>query len=419
MNDRPVIDLLLEAFLSGDAQRFDSIAETRAAECADVRVLLSTAAEGGVDLDLGLGLVPCEFVTPIFEGPRALMVSRHTAVQSRLTNGHSNVLLDYSIGFDSNFAERIRGIVNGEKVNQVDRDRIATVLMLKATNPRVQFDVQPFLIENTRFDRDQEDNLRPINTLVAFYMLDHLNWTAFKADPTQLKFDAPVEVLRARLAPVAEEFLTSLHASPRVLKREAIALGTQALLLRFATLWNKHRKPDARSVLRDLVEFSILEMGWLPLSELTLIWSATNTKQVAPFFGPIINPSKDFRKDVSGMAWDMTHLRALQDAARQTVLGSFFIPYFASLDERWRKLLRLNPIRIMLVDDTKHLANFGRARDVEFQQLLAEVMSERVAAEMTPAKIQARRRAARDLDREAMAQVAEREFKAWESGLRR
>jgi hypothetical protein len=279
----------------------------------------------------------------------------------------------------------------------------------------VQFDVQPFLIENTRFDRDQENNRRPLNTLVAFKMLDHLDWQAFHADPTQFRFNAPIEDLRERLEPQAEDFLTSLHASPLVLKREAMALGTQALLFRFANLWHATRKPDARAVLSGLVEFSILELGWLPLSELTLIWSAINTKQIAPFVGPIINPSTEFRKKVSGMAWDMTHLRALQDAARQTELSSFFIPYFASLDARWRELLRLNPIRIMLVDDTKRLANFSRTRDTEFQRLLSEMMSERVAAEMTKEKIQARRLAARDMDREAMAQIAEREFRLWEA----
>lgn len=418
MNDRPVIDLLFEAFLNDDTQRFDTVYATRAGECADLRMLLSTTAEGGVDLDLGLGLAPCEFVTPIFEGPRALMVSRHTAVQSRLANGRSNVLLDYSIGFDSNFAERVRGMVNGENVSQVDRDRVTTVLMLKATNPRVQFDVQPFLIENTRFDRDQENNLRPLNTLVAFYMLDHLDWQAFEADPTRFKFDAPVKDLRSSLVPAAEEFLTSLHASPQILKREAMALGTQALLLRFATLWNAKSKPDVRRVLSDLVDFSILELGCLPLAELTLIWSGINTKQVAPFFGPIINQSNELRKKISGMAWDMTHLRALHDAAKQTTLGSFFIPYFASLDTRWRELLRLNPIRIMLVDDSKHSANFGRTRDVEFQRTLGEIMSKRAVAEMTEAKIHARRLTARDLDREAMSQLAEREFHAWEDSRR-
>ncbi|MDG0836153.1 hypothetical protein [Roseateles saccharophilus] len=225
----------------------------------------------------------------------------------------------------------------------------------------------------------------------------------------------PADDLREQLKPKAREFLTSLHSSPLVLKREAWALGAEALLLRFSSLWKTAPKPDPRRILRDLVDFSIFELGALPLLELTLIWSGITAKPVAPFFGPLISPSDKTLKAARGMAWDMTHLRALQDAARQTVLGSFFIPYFASLDARWRALLRLNPIRVMLVDDAKRSANFSRARDVEFQILLGEVMSPRATAERAPAKVQARRLAAKNLEREAMAQLAKREREAWKA----
>lgn len=412
MNDRPVIDLLLEAILNGNMDEVDKIGATRGSECTGVRVLVSTPDEAAIDLDLGLGLKPCEFVSPIFEGPRANMVSVHTAVQGRLAGGRSSVLLDYSIGFDSNFAEKLRALVSNENIQQVDRDRVIAVLKLKAANPRVQFDIQPFLNENTRFAREEANNDRPWNTLVVFRMLDHLDWDAFRNDPSQLKFDAPADQLRERLKPEARDYLASLYAAPQVLKAEATALGTQALLLRFATLWHTSRKPNRLDILRQLVDFGLFEMGALPLSELTLIWSGLDTKQVARFFGPILTPSKDFQNKVSGMAWDLTHLRHLQNVARQTVLGSFFIPYFASLDARWRELLGLNPIRIMLVDDNTGMANFGRARDVEFQILLSDLLKER-EKEMTPAKVEARRQAAKYLNSEAMARLADREWQSW------
>lgn len=413
MSERPVIDLLLEAILNGDDKSFDTIAKSRAEECLDIRTLVSTSDPNAIDLDVDLGLQPCKYVTPIFEGPRAWLLSRHTAVQSRLANGRSNVLVDYSLGFDSNFAEKLRALINGENIQQTDRDRVTAVLRLKASNPRVQFDIVPFLHENTRLVRDEPDNKRPLSTLVAFYMLDHLDWGAFLADSTRFKFDASTEDLRLRLEPRAEKFLSSLHSSAVVLKQEAMAMGTQALLLRFATLWKVHKR-DRKRVFRDLLDFCIFELGLLPSSELTLIWRGTLEKQVAPFFGPLINPSDKMFKSVRGMAWDMTHLRSLQDAARKSALGSFFIPYFVSLDERWRYLLRLNPIKVMLVDDTKRSANFGRSREVEFQIWIGEVMSDRAKAEMTPENVKRRRLAARSLDSHAMERLVEKEKQAWD-----
>lgn len=412
MTNRPVIDLLFEAILNNDFGRFDEIAEVRAEECFGIRALVSTSNPSAIDLDMGLGLASCDYVTPIFEGPRAFLLSRHTAIQSRLENGRSNVPIDYSLGFDSNFAEKLRALIDGENIGQADRDRVTAVLRLKALNPRVQFDVIPFLNENTRFDRDQPNNNRPLRTLVAFYMLNHLDWSSFLADSTCFKFDASVEDLRIRLEPKAKDFLANLHLDSAVLKQETMAIGIQALLLRFATLWKLHKR-DRRQVLSELLDFCIFELGSLPISELVLIWRGTRDESVAPFFGPLINPSQKMLKAARGMAWDMTHLRSLQTIARTSVVGSFFIPYFVSLDSRWRDLLRLNPIRIMLIDDAKNTANFGRSRDAEFQVLVNEIMSARARAEMTPEKVERRRLAARALDRHAMERLLEREKQSW------
>jgi len=412
MYEKPVVDALYEALINEDHEKLSEIQRTRYAECNDLRILICTENSGGVDLDFDMGLKPCEYVTPIFEGPRAMLISRHTAVQAHITGGRSNVLVDYSLSFDSNFAQRLRSFVNSRKIEAVEWDRVVSVLRLKAANPRVQFDVIPFLNENTRFVREAPDNLRPVETLIAFRMLDHLNWQAFLADPTQLDFGESIETLHERLKPGEEAYLSSLYSDARVLKQEAMALGTQALLLRLATLRKRH-KQDLKSILRGLLDFSILELGAVPITELTLIWKGFSTRQPARFFGPLVNPSGDVVADARSMAWDLTHLRSLQDVARQTQLGSFFVPYFVSFDARWREMLRLNPIRLMLMDDATCGQAIGRTMDREFHPLIEEVLSEKARLEMTPEKIAARRLAARTLDYASMQVLVQREKLAW------
>lgn len=412
MKDRPVIDALYEALLNGDDEQIQAIQQHRALECLDLRFLACTGAPGAVDLDLGLGLQSCEYVIPIFEGPRARLMSRHTAIQQVISGGQSNVLIDYSLGFDSNFAERLRCHVFGKGIDPVERARVIEVLSLKAVNPRVQFDVMPFLLENTQLTRDDPKNLRPLDTLIAFRMLDHLDWEAFRDDPTQLVFDASVDSLRERLRPAEEAFLASLHLDERVLRQEALALGTHALLLRFASLWKAHAR-DRRAVMRDLVDFSLFELGSFPATELTLIWSGIREKDVAPFFGPLINPSHKIVHASRGMAWDMTHLRALQDTTRQSQLGSFFVPYFVSFDAKWRDLLRLNPIRMLLIDDSRHSLNAGRVNDREFQLLLNDVISDRAKQAFSTEQVEARRLGARQPDRSARQALVDHEIQSW------
>lgn len=407
----PVLDALFQALLTNDQAALDDIQANRAMECADLRALFSTDHPGAVCLDMELGLASSEYVTPIFEGPRAFFLSRHASVQARLTGGRTTVPLDYSLSFDSNFAEKLRATLNGENISQVDRSRVIEVLMLKANNTRVQFDVIPFLYENIRLVRDDEKNKRPLNTLIAFRMLDHLNWVAFRNDPSRFDFGASIESLKSSLQSDADAFLTSEYANPAVLHHEAKSLGVQALLLHFATLWHGGNR-DTKRILGELLEFSYGELGFLPKTELGLIWSGIAGKNVAPFLGPIVGRSKEMFKDIRGMAWDMTHLRLMERNASLTQFGSFFIPHFVSLDRKWRELIRLNPVHLMLIDDTLKSVLFARANEMSFQAACNECVNG-LHAERTPEKVAARRVAAQAIDADAMQRLVTQKERAW------
>jgi hypothetical protein len=348
----------------------------------------------------------------MFEGPRAFFISRRASAQAQLTGGRSTVPLDYSLSFDSNFAEKLRATLYGENIHHVDRARVLEVLMLKANNAGVQFDVMPFLYENIRLAREGASNQRPLNTLISFRMLDHLDWDVFRKDPNRFDFGDVVESLKVSLLPGEEAFLASAYTDPAVIHHEAKSLGIQALLLRFATLWHA-AKPNPKRILGELIEFSLFELGFLPMTELSLIWIGITHRGVAPFFGPIVGQSKDMLSRIRGMAWDMTHLRLMEQAAQLSQMGSFFIPYFVSLDARWRDLMRLNPVRFMLVDDARKSMLFARSHEVNFQLAYNECASARVQAEFSPEKIAARRAAASNIDVEAMRRMVMHEERPW------
>lgn len=413
MPDIPIIDALFSALINNDKDALDDIESQRAAECAFLRAVICTDAPGAIDLELGLSVASSEYVTPFFEGPRAFFMSAGASLQARLTGGRSNALIDFSLSFDSNFAEKMRAAIAGENIQQVDRNRVNEVLMLKARNRNVQFDVLPFLIENTCLTRDNPRNERPLNTLIAFRMLDHLDWDAFRDDPSHFVFDVPCEELKASLRPEAVAFLSELQTSGDVIHHEARSAGTQALLLRFARLWYEKRKPDKKRILRELLSFSIYHLGFIPLTELHLIWSGMTSESGAPFFGPITGVSKTMLEDVRGMAWDMTLLRILEKNATASRLGSFFIPYFVSIDQRWRHLLRLNPVTMMLIDDSHRRVLFARADELTFQRILEECVKTELQAEMTPEEVEARRRAAQTAQLGAMQQLVAEEENLW------
>lgn len=118
-------------------------------------------------------------------------------------------------------------------------------------------------------------------------------------------------------------------------------------------------------------------------------------------------------KDIRRMAWDMTHLWLMEQTAQLTRLGSFFVPHFVSMDRRWRDLLRLNPIRFMLVDDARKSMLFARVNELSFQTACNECASEELLTQRHPEQVAAQRAAARSIDVESMQTLVAKEEHAW------
>lgn len=417
MHDTPIADALFSTLLTNDHARLDAISSERAAECMAIRAVFSTQDAGAIDLDLGLGVSSSEYVTCFFEGPRVFLLSPGTSLQAHLSGGQSHPSVDYSLSLDSNIAEKVRAAVCGEDIQPADRQRVNDILMLKARKRAVQFDLFPFLMENTRLTRGKPDNQRPLNTLIAFRMLDHLDWDAFQGNPNELRFKVPRDVLKASVRASADDYLSELQRLPEVVHFEAKSVAMQALLLRFARLWHEHKKPDKKRILRNLVRFSIDELGAIPITELRLIWSGMTSNLASPFFGPITGRAKDMPKDVRGMAWDMTLLRVLEQLSTSNRFDAFYIPYFVSMDARWRKLMRLNLVTFMLSDHVNRRVLFARTGELDFQGVLGGCMQSDFQADMTPEKIEARRRAAKGLQLDVVTRVAAREEEGWMQAL--
>lgn len=415
MRRLPISDVLYFALLNGDLEALDAIGAERPEDMLSLRTIICTNAPGAIDIELGLGLglAENEQIISFFEGPRAYFMSAGASLQAHLTGGKSNILLDYSLSFDSNFAEKMRAVVSGENIQEVERNRVIEILMLKARNPKVQFDLQPFLIENTRLSRDNPQNKRPLNTLIAFRMLDHLDWECFRESPGKFVYSKSADTLRAELLVDAEAFMQKMHSSEYIAQQEAKSAFNQALLLRFATLWHSDSKLDHKLILRQLLIYSVRKLGAIPLTELQLIWRGMTSSPVAPFFGPIIGKSHDMLKAIRGMAWDMILLRLLEQVATSTQNGSFFIPYFVTNDGRWRKLLQLSPVKMMVIDDRDHRVQLARQNEKEFRAIFMECLQGELRSDMTPEMIEKRRLAAKNLQPDVLWALVAQEEAFW------
>lgn len=410
-----LIEELYRAVMFGSAESWARL-EERSDECEHLRAIVCTDHPGGIELGLTLGIENQRCITPVLLGPRAFFLSALTAVQGMQQAGRSQVNIDYSLSFDSNFAEKLKLLIRrGSAGADKELLDVESVLMSKAHNTRVQFDILPFLYENVRFSRLNPDNTRPVDTMVAFRILDYIDWQEYQRSRTFHVHGISLEDLKKKLRPEVENLISEFQATADFLRHEATALATEALLLRLAALWRMPKR-DRAMVFGQLIDFCNLELGFTPLTDLSLIWKAISTKVPAPFLGPLLGSPSTMLKKVSGMAWDIAHLRLLERLATQRAYADFYVPFFVSLDARWRDLLQLNPIRLMLFDDRARMMRSARADEGNFLEICRSSARENPSRVLSAEQSASRRAYALSLRVEAMQELVIKERRRWAHG---
>lgn len=383
--NKPVVDEIFELIIRGEFDKLEEI--SRPEDAIHIRSAISTEnkSAAGLSVDLEDITERAPWITPLFLGPRIFFTSRSTALQNAITGGKSNVLIDWSFSFDSNVAEKVRAYVNYEDINQIDRERVITLLKLK-NEYSLQTDLLPFLLENFRLSRNDKKNERPLNTIVAFKKLDYLDWKSFENNPDKPKFLCDEEALLKEAVNTYE----SLINDNEVKKREYKTLFTQVFLFELAILWLGN-KSSPEEVFRALIDFCVLQLKKLPKYELMFAWIFLKNPYKVRFFGPLSGISKELTKSLRGMAWDMTHMRTLETMSAATNMGSFFIPFFVSFDEKFSEILKQNQIQVLVIDDRLKRMHSANQSELDFQIELNKCMSKNVRNEMTIEKSDNRR----------------------------
>ncbi|WP_097302869.1 hypothetical protein [Pseudomonas chlororaphis] len=383
--EKPIIDEMFELIVRGELEKLESI--SRPEDAIHIRSIVSTSNNGGVNLAIDLeeitSLAP--WITPIFHGPKLYLMSASTALQSSISGGKSNITIDWSFSFDSNVAEKVRAYVNHENINSADQERVITLIRLK-NKYSLQTDLIPFLFENLRLSRNDTKNDRPLNTILAFKKLDHLDLKAFEKNPKKPLFQCDEEDLIKSSIKTYEDLVNAKE----VKNREHKALFTQVILFELAIIWLK-RPSNSETAFRDLIDFCVLHLKKLPKYELLLSLKFLENPTKIRFFGPLSGVSKKLTKELRGMAWDISHMRSLETLSTASNHGSFFIPFFVSFDERFSEILKQHQIQFLLMDDRLKRMQSATPSEMYLQQKINSCMSQKVLQEMTHLKSEERR----------------------------
>ena len=380
----PIIDVLSNAFLRNDLTVFDHIQTHRAKECAHLRIMFCTEEASAVPLDVAVNISSRVNITSYFNGPRAWFFSKQTGMQQQRQNGPSSLPLEYVFGFDSEFALAMDDFIHRRSRPTLDRRSLIDVLKLKSEQENIRFDVMPILYELVRHYPDTENTAAATRAMVCIKLLNFVDWNRFQASPEQLHFTLPFETLIERIQPDIASLLSSTDVSTVIQYQTARFRFNQALLLRFTQLWSAHQHQGTDIVFNRLLTWCLCQFDFLPMHSLSLVWSGIMRKDHSPLFDALIHPTANLFQAVENMAWQMTHLHWLEEAASSSRHSAFILPYCVSCHDTWHQLLNLNPVQCMLIDSENAIINFIRVYEKEFRDAMYACLDHRYKKNCNP-----------------------------------
>lgn len=287
----------------------------------------------------------CPTLKKYFYGTALLFYSdKHYAATK--AKGRIEIPIDYSLSLDSNAAEKFRIWENGGSLDKEGNRFEGLVRFIKEGKEQgFNFDYSFFIIENL-LDSMKPDNHRPFNTIRALKRFDHLEYESGSFDILNPKFAEDRETSGLR----AIEALYAFHSSNEIqgfLNRRKVLY----LVLLKAILLREQKDLDLNDRLRLLIEFSLDALGAFAKTEIYFAWKLLKHGKDFRFFDSISQLSEKSLHKINGMAWDLFAIRYQESLASKSNHGDFYIPFFASFDNRFVELAQACPIRAVIIDD--------------------------------------------------------------------
>lgn len=260
--------------------------------------------------------------------------------------GRVEIPIDYSLSLDSNAAERFRVWENGGSLDKEEGRFSGLVKFIKEGKEQgFNFDYSFFIVENL-IDSMKPENHRPFNTIRALKRFDHLEYEKDSFNVQSPSFLESTEDSGKR----AIETLYAFHSSKEIKGFLNRRKGLYLILLR-AVLLREQKNLSLEKQLEILVEFSLDALGAFAKTEIYFAWKLLKHGKGLRFFDPVSQLGKKSLHRIKGMAWDLFAVRYQETLASKSKIGDFYVPFFASFDNRFVELAQACPIRAVLIDD--------------------------------------------------------------------
>lgn len=241
----------------------------------------------------------------------------------------------------------------------------------------MNFDYSFFVIENY-FDSLDEKNNRPFNSIRALKRFDSLIYNQNNFNIYHPIFTENRESAGKR---ACEVFSTYYENREMVLELHTNRKLLYSVLLK-SILLKKNENIDIKDKLRLLIEFSLKKLGFFAKTEIYFGWKFLKYNASLNFFDPIRTLGKNSLKKIRGMSWDLFSVRYLEKLIGMNTGADFYIPFFVSFDNRFINLLKVCPIRAVIIDEKIQRGSTGYLDELEFMEDINNSITEELNLEL-------------------------------------
>ncbi len=280
-------------------------------------------------------------VRSLFSSGSVLVLDRDTLKEMK--KGRATYLLDYSISLDTQALSYLAPYLAGN-CSRLPKDFKEIFSFISRED--VNVDPIPYILENLRNISDLNKAERIFEKIKAYEVLRTIDADALKKHGSIKSKLCDAEIIKK-----SQEHVSRMY---RDLSDQQVVDGVMFKfnfsywnLLAMISIQLSNQKRSIEEKLIALIELSDSKLATLGFREITVAKSYFERGQQLTFFGKVQKGKKDLFDIVRGMAWDMWHIRQMEQnlTIRPAREARYFFPSFLTCDKRLVEIIDLYPLK--------------------------------------------------------------------------
>lgn len=264
-----------------------------------------------------------------------------TIYEEMLRTGRSDYYIDVCVELDTQAVSYLKNIF--EEYNKIpDYDKIRKMIEYLQL-PEVNYCCVPYLVENAA-KKDDINVIDCYKNIKSFMLFKSFDFSVFEEKGecayVRQEEDIQIDVDGLYNDMLSEKFYQAYENLFRMQK------ALYVLLLKTVCIEFTNRKSEKNKVM-ELFDFVNEQLGFIAERELEVCYYYFNHhEKTKKFFKKVQKNSKDLLHTINGMAWDLIHIRLIEQqfTLKPTDEVRFAIHVLLTYDDGLKEILQINPI---------------------------------------------------------------------------